>query len=34
VYYDGDDQFVVVDFKKAGVKKLAVAYAQLRKADS
>jgi DNA helicase-2/ATP-dependent DNA helicase PcrA len=31
VYFDGDDQFVVVDFKKAGVKKLATKYAQLKK---
>jgi DNA helicase-2/ATP-dependent DNA helicase PcrA len=31
VFYDGDDQFVVVDFKKKGVKKLEPKYAQLKK---
>ena len=31
VYYDGTEQFIVVDFKKAGVKKLAARYAQLSK---
>jgi DNA helicase-2/ATP-dependent DNA helicase PcrA len=31
VYFDGDDQFVVVDFKKAGVKKLAVDFCHLKK---
>jgi DNA helicase-2/ATP-dependent DNA helicase PcrA len=34
VFYDGDDHCVVVDFKRAGVKKLATAYAELRKVDS
>jgi hypothetical protein len=32
VFYDGNDQFVVIDFKKVGIKKLAAQYAQLRKA--
>lgn len=31
VYYDGTEQFIIVDFKKAGVKKLAARYAQLSK---
>jgi DNA helicase-2/ATP-dependent DNA helicase PcrA len=31
VFYDGSDQFVVIDFKKVGVKKLAAQYAQLKK---
>jgi len=31
VYYDGTEQFIVVDFKKTGVKKLAARYAQLKK---
>jgi len=31
VFYDGNDQYIVVDFKKAGIKKLAAHYAQLRK---
>lgn len=31
IYYEGDEQFVVIDFKKVGVKKLAVRYAQLKK---
>ncbi len=32
VFYDGNDQFVVIDFKKVGIKKLAAQYAQLKKA--
>jgi DNA helicase-2/ATP-dependent DNA helicase PcrA len=31
VYYDGDKQQVIVDFKKVGIKKLAAQYAQLKK---
>jgi hypothetical protein len=31
VFYDGSDQFVVIDFKKVGIKKLAAQYAQLKK---
>ena len=31
VFYDGNDQYVVIDFKKVGVKKLAAQYAQLKK---
>jgi DNA helicase-2/ATP-dependent DNA helicase PcrA len=32
VFYDGNEQFVVIDFKKVGIKKLAARYAQLKKA--
>jgi len=31
VFYDGNDQYVVIDFKKVGIKKLATQYAQLKK---
>jgi DNA helicase-2/ATP-dependent DNA helicase PcrA len=31
VFYDGNEQYVVVDFKKVGIKKLAGRYAQLKK---
>ena len=31
VFYDGNDQFTVIDFKKVGIKKLAAQYAQLKK---
>jgi DNA helicase-2/ATP-dependent DNA helicase PcrA len=31
VFYDGNEQYVVVDFKKVGIKKLAARYAQLKK---
>jgi DNA helicase-2/ATP-dependent DNA helicase PcrA len=31
VFYDGNDQFTVIDFKKVGIKKLATQYAQLKK---
>lgn len=31
VFYDGSDQYIVIDFKKVGIKKLAAQYAQLRK---
>ncbi len=31
IFYDGSEQYVVVDFKKVGMKKLAVRYAQLKK---
>jgi len=31
VFYEGNDQYVVVDFKKVGIKKLAAQYAQLKK---
>jgi DNA helicase-2/ATP-dependent DNA helicase PcrA len=31
VFYDGNDQYIVVDFKKVGIKKLASLYAQLKK---
>ena len=31
VFYDGNDQHVVIDFKKVGIKKLAAQYAQLKK---
>lgn len=33
VYYDGTEQYIVVDFKKTGVKKLAAQYAQLKKVE-
>ena len=32
VFYDGSEQYVVIDFKKVGIKKLAARYAQLKKA--
>ncbi len=31
VFYEGNEQYVVIDFKKVGVKKLAVRYAQLKR---
>jgi len=31
VFYDGNEQYVVIDFKKVGIKKLAARYAQLKK---
>jgi DNA helicase II / ATP-dependent DNA helicase PcrA len=31
VFYDGNDQYIVIDFKKVGIKKLAAQYAQLKK---